>query len=136
MEINLQDLKDLIKKAIEDGERLREAKMIDDSKAEKLRHETAKLWADGVAVTIPILCKKAAMGGKSKVIIADTKKEYDATNAKFPYNEFNGWNTKGSGLKYYYLTKLIDEARLPYKIEYNYDGGGLSSWFEIYIRWD
>jgi hypothetical protein len=136
MKIDLENLKELTVKAKEEGDRLNQEKRAEDSNKELQRHETAKRWAEMVATTIPSLCKKAAMEGKSKAYIINTKNDYSATDAKFPYNEFHGWNTKGSGLKYYYLEGLINFASLPYEIKYNYDGGGMDSCFEIWITWD
>lgn len=137
MDINLQELKELTLKAKEEGVTLRKLKVEEDLKAELLMHEVAKGWAESYAKTIPNLCKEAARKGKSKALIVTTKNNYNAVYSTFPHNEFHGWNTKSvDGLKYHYLTKLIEDAGLTYEIGFNHDGVGITSWFEIYITWD
>ena len=136
MDINLKELRQLTKEAIEAGEKLRIAKENNDLEKEKLRHDEAKAWAESKLITVPEKCKDAASRGKNKVSVLDTRDNYDAYNTNGNnWCKFGSWNCKKSGLKYHYFCQGLEDAGLKYSVEYAHDGVGVRSWFEIIIKW-
>lgn len=137
MDFDIRELRQLTHKAKIEGETLRQKNLGDDAEAEQNRHEVAKLKAEQLAKNIPSLCRFAATKGHNKVLVTDTKGRYGAVVGGAPYNTFKGWVANDDvGLKCFYLEQILKTAKIPYSIEFQHDGIGVESWFEIHIKWD
>lgn len=134
MDIDINKLKEETLAAVKRGKELKAQKMLDDNEKEKLRHTQAKAWAESNALTVPALAQEAARKGLNKVTVARID-DYYATHHNFPHNEFHGWDTSKTGLRYYMLEQILLESGLDVSVEFQHDGVGIRSWYEIYVSW-
>jgi len=136
----IESLRRGTEQAIARGEEMKRQKEKDDAQKELFRHDLAKTWAEAKAQCLPEKAKQAASEGKNEVcVVASGKYGKSEFGVVEDDRSFTGvlkdWNTKGSGLKYYYLHKLLIEADFNVSVKYEYDGGGQWSWYSIYINW-
>jgi len=139
--IGLDELREDTFNAIARGKEMEAQKLVEDTAKEKERHAAALAWAELILRQVPACCKEAAAKGKSKAfVLANTPDGNinsggvcDTTNGGG--KDWAGWNTRGEGLKYYYLCDLLSEIDLEVDAEYEWDGGGMYSWISIYVSW-
>lgn len=131
--IDISKLREETLKAVEKGEELKRLKMLDDSEKEKNRHNIAKAWAEAQAASVPSLAMEAARTGKNYLVVANTKRNYDAVAQS--NNRFLNWNTGGIGLRYFLLEEMLTDAGFEVYVTFQHDGVGIESWYEIQVKW-
>lgn len=138
--IAIDEIRKLTLDSITRGEEMRRQKEAADNEAERQRHEAAKEWAEEKLSHVPELAKEAARIGQSNCVVATTllgprRTDWDATNLST--NNEPDWNTKKSGLKYWYLQKELEKMEgFTVKVIYGWDGGGENSWHDLVLSWE
>ena len=130
---DIEKLKKETQEAIRKGEEAKERESEEKHLKEQNRISEAKTWAEYKALSVPSLTMKAAKRGANRATICDTYNEYGAVISKL--NNFVEWDTKGIGLRYSILEKLLKEMGFEVEVVFQHDGIGIRSWYNIDVVW-